>query len=81
MDKKAYVKERVQKLKNYLITEDEVIKGDADPEVKAEIVEKYRERVGDVLITLDYVMENAEKYKISRNDRDLINDILFCRLA
>ena len=81
MNKTDLAKERVRELKSHIIPADEVEKGENNPETKAEIVRKYKSKAEDVLITLDYVMENFPEYQGRREDKDLENDILFCRLA
>ena len=81
VDKITLTRACIQELKNHLIAPEEVAEGESCPAAKAEIVNKYREKVNDVLVTLNHVMENAPVYKNRKGDKSLENDILFCRLA
>lgn len=45
------------------------------------ITKRAGSKAEDVLITLDYVMDNFPAYQSRKEDKDLENDILFCRLA
>ena len=79
--KNLVAKARIRALYAHLIPSNLVIEGESDPDAKARIIQKYHRKIEDVIVTLDYIFEKAPAYQDRKNDKKLIDDILFCRMA